>query len=107
MGLVVLGTNGEAHHVSRSERTALISSARKALDENGFEDRPLLVGTGGGSARETVELCGEARDAGASHAIVIYPGYFNFTKPSRATVEDFFVRVFDKSPIPVMVYNFP
>lgn len=59
MGLVVLGTNGEASHCSDAERAALTRAARAVLDQNGFEDRPLVVGTGAGSARETVRLSEE------------------------------------------------
>ena len=49
-------------------------TARKALDDAGLQDAPLLVGTGGGSLQTTLELTQEAADAGASHAIVILPG---------------------------------
>jgi dihydrodipicolinate synthase/N-acetylneuraminate lyase len=35
---------------------------------------PILVGTGTGSAKETVKLCNQAGDAGADYAIVIFPG---------------------------------
>lgn len=64
MGLVVLGTNGEASHCSDSERAALVRSARKVLDHNGFKDKPLLVGTGTGSARETIRLSTEVSTGG-------------------------------------------
>ena len=61
-GIVLLGTNGEgklwcptsaspaditASHLSQPERKAAVEAARKALDSNGFQDAPLLVGTGG------------------------------------------------------------
>ena len=61
-GIVLLGTNGEgeslsrnltgnpltsASHLSQPERKAAVETARKALDSNGFQDAPLLVGTGG------------------------------------------------------------
>ena len=36
-----------ASHLSQPERKAAVETARKALDSNGFQDAPLLVGTGG------------------------------------------------------------
>ena len=47
---------GEAHHLSPSERIELITSARKALDEAGLTEVPIIAGTGVGSTRETIEL---------------------------------------------------
>lgn len=47
VGIVLLGTNGEASHLSPAERFLVIQTGRKALDDNGFADRPLLAGTGG------------------------------------------------------------
>merc|ERR1711939_687329 len=91
MGITLLGTNGEASHLSDSERTAAI-----------------LVGTGTGSAKETIKLCKEAKVAGADYAIVIFPGYFAFAMgKNKAALKRFFVDVLDQSPIPIMIYNFP
>ncbi|KAF7315773.1 Dihydrodipicolinate synthase [Mycena indigotica] len=108
MGIVLLGTNGEASHLNDSERSAVIRESRAALDSNGFTHVPILAGTGTGSAKETVRLCREARDAGADFAIVIPPGYFNFAiGRDLAALKAFFYKVLDGSPIPVMIYNFP
>jgi len=108
MGLVILGTNGEASHLSDDERTSLIKSAREALDSNGFNQVPLLVGTGSGSAHHTVKLCHQAKAAGADYCIVISPGYFSkIIGRDREALESFYIRVLDQSPLPVMIYNFP
>lgn len=74
VGIVLLGTNGEASHLSREERRAVVATGRKALDQAGFKDEPLLVGTGGGSAITTLELTEDAAAEGATHSIVICPG---------------------------------
>jgi len=66
---------GEAHHLSPSERIELITSARKALDEAGLTEVPIIAGTGVGSTRETIKLSKEASEAGADAAIVIAPGF--------------------------------
>lgn len=108
LGVVVLGTNGEASHLADKERYDVIVTARKALDENGMAATPLVAGTGGGSMQSTISLCRDAAQAGASHALVICPGYFAFAmKGDREAIKDFFRGVMDKSPLPVMIYNFP
>jgi len=108
MGICLLGTNGEASHLSDDERIAVIKTGRKALDKAGFSHLPILAGTGTGSAKQTVKLCQDAKVAGADYAIVIAPGYFVFAiGANKPTIRDFFIEVLDKSPIPVMIYNFP
>ncbi|KAF7321887.1 Dihydrodipicolinate synthase [Mycena kentingensis (nom. inval.)] len=108
MGIVLLGTNGEASHLSDAERAAVIRASRLALNEGGFPHVPILAGTGTGSAKETIRLCKEAYEAGADYAIVIPPGYFAFAIGRDVpSIKGFFNKVMDASPIPVMLYNFP
>ncbi|KAJ7141440.1 putative dihydrodipicolinate synthase [Mycena epipterygia] len=108
MGIVVLGTNGEASHLSDTERAAVIRATREALDAHGYTHIPILAGTGTGSAKETIRLSAEARDAGADYVIVIPPGYFSFAVGrDTAALKKFFIQVLDASPLPVMIYNFP
>ncbi|KAJ7693330.1 dihydrodipicolinate synthetase family protein [Mycena rosella] len=108
MGIVLLGTNGEASHLSDTERSAVIRAARQALDANGFTQIPIMAGTGTGSAKETIRLSHEAREAGADYVIVIPPGYFAFAVGrDTAALKKFFLQVLDASPLPVMIYNFP
>ncbi|KAK9495386.1 hypothetical protein V1508DRAFT_186445 [Lipomyces doorenjongii] len=108
MGLVIHGTNGEAAHLSTEERVEMVKVAREALDSNLFTDVPLLVGTGVGSARETIALTKQVAKVGADAAIVIAPGYFAFAiGTDRRALKEFFAIVFDESPIPIMIYNFP
>ncbi|SPC61367.1 related to dihydrodipicolinate synthetase family protein [Ustilago sp. UG-2017b] len=107
-GLVIMGTNGEAIHLSSSERHELVASARQYLSEAGLSSTQIIAGTGVGSAKETAANCIDAASAGADAAIVILPGYFaGGLGKDRAAMQQFFTSVADKSPIPVMVYNFP
>lgn len=92
---------GEAHHLSLSERSTLISSARAALDDAGLKDAPIIAGTGLGSTRATIECSKEAAAAGADVAIVIASGYYAGALDKKALVK-FFVDVAEASPIPVM-----
>ncbi|KAL1676982.1 hypothetical protein EV122DRAFT_279551 [Schizophyllum commune] len=105
---LVGGSMGEAHHMSHSERVELIKGARKALDDAGFTDLPVIAGTGAGSTRETIQVTQEAADAGADYAIVIASGYFaGALANNRPALKAFFGEVAEKSPIPVIIYNFP
>ncbi|EPQ27852.1 uncharacterized protein PFL1_04596 [Pseudozyma flocculosa PF-1] len=108
VGLVVMGTNGEASHLSTEERSQLVAAARKSLDAAGLGETPIIAGAGVGSIKETVRNCKEAAQAGADAVIVITPGYFaGALTNNRAAIKEFFVAVADASPIPVMMYNFP
>lgn len=107
VGLVALGSNGEAVHLSRPERVALISAIREALDEAGFTDAPLIAGCTAQSTRESIELCNEAAAAGASYALILPPCYFKGSFTGNQCFVDFYHGVADKSPIPVMIYNYP
>ncbi|KAJ3550998.1 hypothetical protein NMY22_g78 [Coprinellus aureogranulatus] len=105
---LIAGTMGEAHHLSHSERATLARSARRVLDEAGLTHFPVIAGTGVGSTRETILLTKEAAEAGADYAIVICSGYFaGVLADNRKALKDFWSEVAEKSPIPVMIYNYP
>ncbi|PIL23986.1 hypothetical protein GSI_13737 [Ganoderma sinense ZZ0214-1] len=102
------GTMGEAHHLSHDERATLIKVTRKALDDAGYTDVPIIAGTGAGSTRETIQLSKEAATAGADYAIVIASGYFaGALANNRKALKAFWSEVAEESPIPVIIYNYP
>ncbi|KAJ7172397.1 dihydrodipicolinate synthetase [Mycena filopes] len=108
VGPLIAGSMGEAIHLSRNERVLLIRAARKALDAAGFPTVPLIVGTGGASTRETIELTAEAARAGADYSIVIISGYFaGALAGNHSALKAFWTEVAEKSPIPVIIYNYP
>ncbi|KAJ8509133.1 hypothetical protein ONZ45_g8658 [Pleurotus djamor] len=105
-GILVQGSNGEAQHLSHEERKEAIKFTRQTLDENGFQNVLVIAGTGAQSTRETKKLCVDAKEAGASHVLVLTPS----TWPPQMTKENilrFHREVADASPIPTMIYNFP
>ena len=103
---LLAGTMGEGIHLSNSDRIALIKATREALDEIGFTGVPIIVGTGAGSTRETIQLSKSAAEAGADYVIVITPGYFaGALAGNRVALKAFFTEVAEKSPIPVIIYN--
>ncbi|KAH9946123.1 dihydrodipicolinate synthetase [Epithele typhae] len=102
------GTMGEAHHLSHEERVDVIKAVRVALDDAGFAEVPIIAGSGAGSTRETIQLSKEAADAGADYVIVICSGYFAGALVSnRKALKAFWSEVSAKSPIPVIIYNYP
>lgn len=106
---VLSGSMGEAIHLSRAERKALIRTARTALDSNGLLQVPLITGVGASSTRESIALAIDAADAGADFAMVIPPGYYAgpLQVANGEAIKRFFVDIADASPIPVVLYNFP
>lgn len=99
-GLFFLGSGGEFSQLGAEERKAI---ARFAIDH---VDRrvPVLIGTGGTNARETIELSQHAQQAGADGIVVINPYYW---KVSEANLIRYFEQVADSVTLPVMLYNFP
>ena len=105
-GITVQGSNGEAVHLSHAERDLVTRTTRNALDEAGHFNLPIIAGCGAQSTRETAQLCREASDAGADYALVLPPSYFAASY-SRAALFEHFSDVADRSPIPLLVYNYP
>ncbi|KAK4237201.1 hypothetical protein C8A03DRAFT_44926 [Achaetomium macrosporum] len=108
-GLVVHGSNGEAVHLSRRERRAAIEAVADTVrhETDALHTRvPIVAGCSAASVRETLELCRDARDAGATHALVLPPGYYRGLLDGEAVVR-YFYAVADRGALPVVVYNFP
>lgn len=101
-GLVILGTNAEAFLLTREERASLISTAREAVGPN----FPIMAGVGAHSTRQVLELIEDATQAGANYVLVLPPAYFG-KATTNAVIERFFTQVAEKSPLPVVIYNFP
>ncbi|CAL5874233.1 uncharacterized protein PFLUO_LOCUS8521 [Penicillium psychrofluorescens] len=101
-GLVLMGTNSEAFLLTREERSQLISTARAAVGP-GF---PLMAGVGTHSTKQTLELVQDAATAGANYVLVLPPAYFG-KATNMNVVKRFFSEVAAKSPLPVVIYNFP
>ena len=105
-GIATQGSNGEAVHLSHTERKTVTRTTRTALDNAGFHHLPIIVGCGSQSTRETIQFCHEALASGGDYALVLPPNYYKamFTPE---TVKEFFTTVADASPIPILIYNYP
>ncbi|KAK7531301.1 uncharacterized protein J3D65DRAFT_637180 [Phyllosticta citribraziliensis] len=106
VGLVTMGSNGEAVHLTRAEKTAVTQATREALDEAGFNDVPVIVGASEQSIRGTIELCKEAAAAGGEYVLLVPPSYYRYAM-DEAALYDYYISVADASPLPVIIYNYP
>ncbi|PBP24464.1 putative 4-hydroxy-2-oxoglutarate aldolase(Mitochondrion) [Diplocarpon rosae] len=106
VGLVTMGSNGEAVHLSSAERTAVTAATREALDSAGFAHVPIIVGATEGSVRGTVALIQESAQAGGEYVLLLPPSYFRGLMDEEA-VYGYFVAVADASPLPIILYNYP
>src|SRR3982074_161117 len=101
-GVVALGSNGEAAHLTEAERLQAIGWVRSALP------RPLrlIAGTGAESTRATIERTRAAAAEGAEAALVIAPSYFKRQLTTQA-LRAHYHAVAEASPIPILIYNVP
>jgi 2-keto-3-deoxy-L-rhamnonate aldolase len=106
-GIVLLGSTGEAVHLTRAERTDLVYAVRKGLADAGFPDYPLMGGVlTNGEVEETLQWLDDYAKAGAQWGLVLTPGYFG-PAVSQDGLAEWYRIVADRSPIPILVYNYP
>jgi len=101
-GFVVLGSNGEAVHLTRAEKRAVLQAARETIPRG----RLFIAGTGAQSTRVTVQLTQEAADLGADAALVTPPHYYRPRMDTAALARHYFALA-DAAPIPILIYNMP
>jgi 4-hydroxy-2-oxoglutarate aldolase len=101
-GIVVLGSTGEAILLSDQERREVLKIARAAAAPN----KVLVAGTGIESAIETLRLTEYAAELGYDVAMVRTPHYYK-KQMETANIVAFYRTVADRSPLPVIIYNFP
>ena len=101
-GIVVQGSTGEAIMLSDEERREILKTARAAAAPN----KVLVAGTGIESAIETLKLTEYAAELGYDVAMVRTPHYFK-GQMKPANMLAFYRTVADRSPLPVIIYNFP
>jgi len=101
-GIVVLGSTGEAILLSDQERRDVLKSSREAAAPN----KVLIAGTGIESAIETLRLTEYAAELGYDIAMVRTPHYYKKQMQSTSILA-FYRTVADRSPLPVIIYNFP
>ena len=102
-GIVVLGSTGEAILLSDEERREVLKTARDAA----ANEKVLIAGTGIESAIETLRLTEYASELGYDVAMVRTPHYYKGQMANPLNMLAFYRFVCDRSPLPVIIYNFP
>lgn len=101
-GIVVQGSTGEAILLSDQEKRDVFKAAREAAAPH----KVLIAGTGVESAIETLRLTEYAASLGYDAAMVRTPHYYK-AQMHPLNMATFFRTVADRSPLPVIIYNFP
>ena len=65
-----------------------------------------MAGVGGHSTAQVLSYIQDAADAGANYALVLPCAYFG-KQTTNAVIENFYNDVASKSPLPIVLYNFP
>ncbi|MGC9335214.1 MAG: 4-hydroxy-tetrahydrodipicolinate synthase [Anaerolineae bacterium] len=98
-GLVTSGTTGEFPYLTREEQRRLV--------EIGLEEtsgKPVVAGCGASSTQEAMTLTRDAREAGASAALIVTP---YFLHPSDKGVYQHFYDIATGVDLPIILYNIP
>ena len=106
VGLVTMGSNGEAVHMTREEKAAVTRATREALGEAGFQNVPVIAGCSENSIRGTVDLCKEQAAAGAEYTLILPPAYYR-AQSSENLLFEYYTAVAEQSPLPIILYNYP
>ncbi len=104
-GYVLMGSNGEAVHLTDDERVRLVQAAREVIGDEP-QSLPLIVGCGESSTRSTIANCRSAAAYGADIALVLPPFYYRGSMNTSALLAHYRA-VADLSPLPILIYNMP
>lgn len=104
-GYVLMGSNGEAVHLTSDERVKLVQAAREVVGDDASA-MPIIVGCGDQSTRTTIANCRAAAHHGADSALVLPPFYFKGRMNTQALIAHYRA-VADNSPLPILIYNMP
>ncbi|KAK0368152.1 dihydrodipicolinate synthase [Colletotrichum limetticola] len=110
-GIVIHSSIGEAVHLTREERRTMIRCAADTISRE-YCDRfkntraSLIAACGAQSTRGTLQLCRDAAESGASHALITVPSYYASVVKSEMIIQHFY-DVADRSPISLVIDNFP
>jgi 4-hydroxy-2-oxoglutarate aldolase len=101
-GFLVLGTTGEAAHLSASERLDLAQRVSEMVPT----DRIFMVGVSFPSLYESLDFIGRIQNLRVDAVLLSTPSYYK-TRMNQVTLADYYRKVAEKSPFPVLLYNIP
>jgi 4-hydroxy-2-oxoglutarate aldolase len=101
-GYVVLGSTGEAVFLSDEESENLVTEAKASASPG----KKIIVGTSRESTRWTIEFTNRLAELGADAAL-IKPPYYYKSRMSQEVLKNHYLRIAEKSKMPVLIYNIP
>ena len=97
---MVAATTGEAPTLSADEVSEILSSAKRAVQNNA----KVILGAGSNSTEHAVKLAKKAEKDGADAILSVVP-YYN--KPSQVGMIEHFSAVAEATELPIILYNIP
>lgn len=104
--MVLAGSSGESATLTLEERGQLVKKTREIANAKGKLDFTVTMGCLAGSTRDIMTQIQTGYKNGADFALVLVPAVFHWAMTQKA-ITDFFEEVGDRSPIPIVIYNFP
>jgi 4-hydroxy-tetrahydrodipicolinate synthase len=98
-GVVTSGTTGEFPYLTGEEQRRLVEVGVEEAD-----GKPVVAGCGASSTKEALALARDAREAGASAALIVMP---YFLHPSDKGVYQHFYDIATAVDLPIILYNIP
>ena len=98
--ILVAATTGEAPTLSADEVSEILSSAKRAVQNNA----KVILGAGANSTEHAVKLAKKAEKDGADAILSVVP-YYN--KPSQVGMIEHFSAVAEATELPIILYNIP
>lgn len=106
---------------SSTNTLQITKGVRKALDENGFKEVPVIAGIGAQSTKQAIQLAKSAKENGAQYVLSLPPSYFVASLTQVALIDYFETvgvclshthptnntQVATCSPLPLLIYSFP
>jgi 4-hydroxy-2-oxoglutarate aldolase len=99
-GYLVTGSNSETAFLTEAEKLELVRLTAK----HAAPGRAVIAGTGVESLRETIRFTNLCAEAGAQSALVLTPNFYDNAMDTPVLV-NFFTKLADASPIPILIYN--
>jgi 4-hydroxy-tetrahydrodipicolinate synthase len=98
-GIVTSGTTGEFPYLTREEQRRLVEIGVEEAD-----GKPVIAGCGASSTQEALTLARDAKESGASAALIVTP---YFLHPSDKGVYQHFYDIATSVDLPIVLYNIP
>lgn len=99
-GLLIAGSTGEGPYLEPGEREILVSAARVTAT-----DLTIVCAVSAETDRQATFQADEAAAGGADAVLVITPG--TLVRNRTDLISEYFVRIADTSPLPVLLYTNP